>query len=67
MPHPAPPRTTRPATAGDIPAMRAILRAHGDDAPSVPGGAEVTLVDPARLLPNPGMLWQVRVNPDDPA
>jgi GNAT superfamily N-acetyltransferase len=36
-----PPRATRPATPADIPAMRAIFRAHGDDAAPVPGGMDV--------------------------
>lgn len=35
------PRVTRPATEADIPAMRAIFRAHGDDTPVVAGGADV--------------------------
>ncbi len=35
-------RTTRRATRSDIPAMRAILRAHGGDGPVVPNGADVT-------------------------
>ena len=35
-------RTTRRATAADIPSMRAIFRAHGGDSPPVPGGADVT-------------------------
>lgn len=35
------PRTTRQATPADVPAMRAIFRAHGDDTPPVPGGADV--------------------------
>jgi GNAT superfamily N-acetyltransferase len=34
-------RATRRATPADIPAMRAIFRAHGDDLPPVPGGADV--------------------------
>ena len=47
----------RVATLEDIPAIRALLRAHNDDTVVDQFlASDPSLVDPSRLLPNPGML-----------